>query len=388
LGVLALGRRALDAIRDSVPPQTWGRIKDLRPTIEAALLLHDVGHAPLSHICERFYDREAIVRHVADEHDIALPPKGPSHEAMSALVAVDCFGSQLETMGVDPELLSRMITRHTYPGSAQWPENVAIELLNSPCDVDKLDYVVRDNLMTGGQLAAFDYERIASSYTVLDRALVLSEGAMSAIANMVHGRNHMHVWVYNHHTTVYTNHLLSAFLSHLGEIGEVSLEELFSPASVSQRLVDDSDVLVLLKRNRDTDERCTRLFGQLYCRRHHRSVWKTWYEFEALLPDATAQDRVTGESGEEGHCDSLAADLREALGVGQDDLYVATAQFKPFTPVGAKNIRLATKRKTTTHFTHSFYSTTTKGMGRELPYIFYCPDRLDQKKVLAAVKSL
>jgi len=176
LGVLVLGRRALSGIQQSAGCTVWGEIQELCPTIDAALLLHDVGHAPFSHLCEQYYDRSGALRRLKDEYGIGLTENCAPHEAMSALVAVDRFADNLEASGVDLELLCRMITGQTYRDPDAWPQNAAIHLLSSPCDVDKLDYVVRDNFMTGGQLAAFDHERIASSYTVNQRTLVLSQG--------------------------------------------------------------------------------------------------------------------------------------------------------------------------------------------------------------------
>ncbi len=389
LGVLALGRRALSAIGQNAPRRDWGRVRGLQPTVEAALLLHDVGHAPFSHLCEQYYCVPSILRRLREDHHVELALTEDQdcapHEAMSALVAAACFREDLAAEGVDLELLCRMITGQTYREPEAWPKNVAIQLLKSPCDVDKLDYVVRDNLMTGGQLAAFDHERIASSYTVNEGALVLSQAALSAVTNMVHGRDHMYAWVYNHHTAVYANHLVATFLDHLLATGKVSRDALFSFEAITENLIDDSDILVAMKANRDADDRCRSLFEQLFCRRHHDALWKTWFEFEHVVKRATVRDRILAQAHDPEY---LAQTLREQLGaISEDDLYVVKAGFEPFTPVASRNIYLATRRGNR-RFTDFFEPRITRDLPPEMLYVFVNRGKVDPRAVLRALSAL
>jgi len=388
LGVLALGRRALDAIETNARnPSARKAMRDLRRTVEAALLLHDVGHAPFSHVGEGCYDRSSISGRLKDDHGFELPQDWSEHEAMSALVAVSCLHDPLMAADVDERLLCRAITGHSYDAPDRWAENACVDLVNSACDVDKLDYVVRDNFMTGGQLAAFDYERIVASFTIHKRRLVFLPAALSALAGMVHGRNHMYVWVYNHHTVAYTGHLVATFLEHVLEQDEGLRAQLFSLEGISENLSDDSDVLAALKRHRDHDERCHRLYEQLFHRKHHRALWKTWYEFEATVNDAAQRNRLAARTAEPEGMMAVASELRDAVGAKhEDDLYVVRARFKPFIPGPGWNVYVSMGGENK-EFSEFYAPRITADLPPEMVYVYHAPS-LSAKDIAKAVNQL
>ena len=51
---------------------------------------------------------------------------------------------------------------------------ILANILNSPIDVDKFDYLLRDNYMTGADLVSLDKERLLSAFTINTGDFVLS----------------------------------------------------------------------------------------------------------------------------------------------------------------------------------------------------------------------
>ena len=384
LGVLALGRRAYEAIQRNSAQDIAKVVAAYRPTLEAALLLHDVGHAPLSHLGERFYVTSEIIGKLAD-CGVALTSRCAAHEAMSAFVCASHLSPQLKGMGVDVEFLCRMITGQPYSGD-DWPKDALIGLVNSWCDVDKLDYVVRDNFMTGGHLASFDHERISSAYLVNQRTLAFGPESLSAIANMVHGRNRMYQWVYNHHTTVYTDNRALEYLNHLVAIGALKPSEVFSPEAITDSLADDSDALAKMKEYRHSDSRSEALFSQVFERRQHTCLWKTWYEFRDLFADDLPnRARLQGLGSDPG---VLGQKVREKAGLDDPDvLYAAKAVYKPFTPIASQDIYIATGSGNKP-FTEFFETKVTTDLPGEMPYVFFDANAIERSDVIGALKAL
>jgi len=102
------------------------------------------------------------------------------------------------------------------------------QLLHSPIDVDRLDYITRDNYMTGAGVLSFDVDRMVDAYTAHpEEGLALTEKALSTIGNYLEGRIALYMWVTQHHKSVYANRLLQAML------GEYAAETGESPVTVN-----------------------------------------------------------------------------------------------------------------------------------------------------------
>jgi len=181
LGVLHLARMALRQLetRDN-------ELVQQRPLLYASALLHDVGHAPLSHSGEAMFGLRhetwsaRLVREHADLRDRL--------EATSAGLA--------EAVA---NLLENGSTQHAAIGA----------LVSGQLDCDRLDYLLRDSYSTGTCFGQLDLERILASLTLApDGSLALHPKGLPAIEHYLVVRQLMYRSVYNHRLNGVCNWLL------------------------------------------------------------------------------------------------------------------------------------------------------------------------------------
>ena len=146
LGALAMGSRALDALRVHSPEafDSDAQFRTLRRLLRASLLLHDLGHGPFSHASEA-----------------AL---GIRHEARTAqILALPQIGSALDALEVDrADVLALIVGTSTKYG-------VLRELVSGPnLDADRMDYLLRDAYFTGVASGGYDSAQLISSLRILE----------------------------------------------------------------------------------------------------------------------------------------------------------------------------------------------------------------------------
>ncbi len=138
-----------------------------------AILLHDIGHGPLSHALE-----ETLLQ---DVH----------HESLSFL-----FMKTLNTQFNGELELAISIFRNTYP------RKFFHQLISSQLDIDRLDYLNRDSFFTGVMEGTIGVDRIISMLTVHHDELVVEEKGIYSIENFLHSRRLMYWQVYLHKTAL------------------------------------------------------------------------------------------------------------------------------------------------------------------------------------------
>jgi uncharacterized protein len=172
LGVLQMARRILERLSHSTQINS-----DECCLALVASLLHDLGHGPYSHVFERV--------------------TGVRHERLTYRVILD---SESE--------IHRLLIRH----DKMLPEQVVTllqgnskrkflsDVISSQLDADRLDYLLRDNLMTGANYGGFDVKWLLMAMTIdpqTDRLVVLPK-AISAVEAYLQARYHMYRNVYFH----------------------------------------------------------------------------------------------------------------------------------------------------------------------------------------------
>jgi HD superfamily phosphohydrolase len=169
LGAMHLMGQVLDNLR-----QKKIEISDAEyEAAQIAILLHDIGHGPLSHALE----------------DSLL--QGVKHESISYLMMSelnDEFDNALE--------LALKIFRNSYP------RKFLNQLVSSQLDIDRLDYLKRDCFFTGVQEGTIGVDRIISMLHVNRDQLVVEEKGIYSVENFLTARRLMYWQVYLHKTTV------------------------------------------------------------------------------------------------------------------------------------------------------------------------------------------
>src|SRR2546423_11416929 len=174
LGVLHLITRVLDRLSEHY------KIADEdRAAARAAALLHDVGHGSFSHVME----------HVLGYHHEHWTARAMRDEATEINQVLRAFAPQL------PERVAEIIDGRFQPAALG-------QLVSSQLDVDRMDYLLRDSLMTGAKYGIYDLEWIINALAIdeeNDRIYVAARG-LYAVEEYLQARYYMFRQVYFHRT--------------------------------------------------------------------------------------------------------------------------------------------------------------------------------------------
>jgi len=192
LGVLHLARLALGPLERRNPA-----LAEHRAVLYAAALLHDVGHAPLSHSGEEMY--------------------GLHHEAWSGRLIREhpALRDRLETYAPGTAGAVAALLEH-----GQYPNAAIQALVSSQLDCDRLDYLLRDSYSTGTAYGKLDLERILAALTLApDGQLAITPKGLMAVEHYLVVRNLMYRSVYNHRLNVVCNWLLRQTIASARRLG-------------------------------------------------------------------------------------------------------------------------------------------------------------------------
>lgn len=169
--------------------------------VQAAILLHDIGHGPFSHVLEN-----TLVQGVEHE-DISL--------MLMEKVNRDLHG-QLN--------LAIEIFKDKYP------KRFLHQLISSQLDMDRLDYLRRDSFFTGVTEGNIGSARIIRMLNVKEDHLVVEKKGIYSIENYLMTRRLMYWQVYLHKTSVACEKVLINVLLRAKELYQQGQEVFASPA--------------------------------------------------------------------------------------------------------------------------------------------------------------
>lgn len=214
--------------------------------VRVAALLHDIGHGAFSHVIEpilKFHHEDFTVEAVLSEKTEV--------------------GQLLRQHSADlPERIASII-RGTFRPMA------LAQLVSSQLDVDRMDYLLRDSLMTGAKYGIFDIEWIIKSLEINPDGdhLYVSAPGMSAVEDYLQARYYMFRQVYFHRTLRSAEGILRAILRRALELFRTGGNVWFAPGTAFEQIlkgeilsltehlsVDDTDVLFHIKRWQVSDD--------------------------------------------------------------------------------------------------------------------------------------
>lgn len=179
--------------------------------VQAAILMHDIGHGPFSHVLEN------TLIHGISHEDISL--------MMMNQIDHD-LGGQLA--------LAISIFKDEYP------KHFLHQLISSQLDMDRLDYLRRDSFFTGVTEGNIGSARIIKMLNVVDDNLVVDYKGIYSIENYLTSRRLMYWQVYLHKTTVACEKQLISLLSRAKYLARQG-EHLFAPPSLQYFLYNEVD---------------------------------------------------------------------------------------------------------------------------------------------------
>ncbi|MBP3551753.1 MAG: HD domain-containing protein [Bacteroidaceae bacterium] len=169
--------------------------------VQAAILMHDIGHGPFSHVLE---------------HTLV---KGISHEDIS-LMLMERMNSEMKGQ----LSLAIQIFKDEYP------KKFLHQLISSQLDMDRLDYLRRDSFYTGVTEGNIGSARIIKMLNVKDDHLVVDSKGIYSIENFLMARRLMYWQVYLHKTSVAAEKMLVSALLRAKELASKGVELFASPA--------------------------------------------------------------------------------------------------------------------------------------------------------------
>ena len=271
LGALHLMTRILDQLSDRY------EIADQdHAAARAAALLHDVGHGPFSHAMENVL--------------------GVHHEqlTMQAVLSEDTeLGRTLSSYSVELPRRVASIIEGTFKPAA------LAQLVSSQLDVDRMDYLLRDSLMTGAKYGLYDLEWIINALQIDeegDRIYVAARG-IYAVEEYLQARYYMFRQVYFHRTLRSAEAVLRSALRRALELVEKGEPVWSAPGASFEKVLhrqtltitehlemDDSDVIFHMKQwQRSSDPVLSDLSQRFVGRRLFKAI-------DLDMPEAERKD--------------------------------------------------------------------------------------------------
>jgi uncharacterized protein len=234
LGAFHLMTRVLDRLGEKC------RIDEQhRTAARAAALLHDVGHGSFSHIMEKV--------------------QGFHHESWTVKVVL----SDKTEIG---QLLSNYFTGLPADVAAiiegKFHPAALAQLVSSQLDVDRMDYLLRDSLMTGAKYGIYDLEWIINALAIDeedDRIYVAARG-LYAVEEYLQARYYMFRQVYFHRTLRSAEAVLRSILRRALQLLQAGVSIWYAPETAFEKVLrhksltlsehlemDDSDIIFHVK---------------------------------------------------------------------------------------------------------------------------------------------
>lgn len=169
--------------------------------VQAAILLHDIGHGPFSHVLE-----DTIV-------------KGIPHEEISLML--------MERMNKE---VNGQLSLAIQIFKDEYPKRFLHQLVSGQLDMDRLDYLRRDSFYTGVTEGNIGSARIIKMLDVADDRLVVESKGIYSIENFLTARRLMYWQVYLHKTSVAYEKMLISTLLRAKDLASQGIELFASPA--------------------------------------------------------------------------------------------------------------------------------------------------------------
>ncbi|HCS87540.1 MAG TPA: phosphohydrolase [Bacteroidales bacterium] len=197
LGTMHLMQEALQVLRQ----KGIGISHDEGNAAMAAILLHDIGHGPFSHVLEN-----TLVH-------------GVSHEQLS-LMMMEQIDREFEGQ------LSAAIDLF----KDEYPRRFLHQMISSQLDMDRLDYLCRDSFFCGVNEGTVASARILKMLNVAGDKLVVEAKGIYSIEKFLVARRLMYWQVYLHKTSVGAEQLLINILRRAQELASNGYELFATPA--------------------------------------------------------------------------------------------------------------------------------------------------------------
>lgn len=253
IGVMHVATMVFDSL---FKDQSSKEILRLKESLRLACLLHDIGHAPLSHSTESVMPAVSALK---------LPPqfmekeRQATHEDYTIKSITDSsftqsFKGVIDEFGISPTAIAELVVGETRNPSYFTYKNINYfpllhQLVSSEMDCDRMDYLLRDSYFCGVSYGKFDLDWIIDNLKICPENsqayLGISERAISTFDDFLLSRFHMFMMVYFHYRAVCLEQMLQRYF-------DSSFNEYSIPGDIEAYLEhDDAYLYRILKRSQN-----------------------------------------------------------------------------------------------------------------------------------------
>ncbi len=241
LGALHLATRTLDKLGSK-----YEISDEARTAVRVAALLHDIGHGAFSHVIETILDFHhenfTIEAVLSDETEVGQVLKNFSPRLAEDVAAI--IRGDFRPMAL-------------------------AQLVSSQLDVDRMDYLLRDSLMTGAKYGIYDVEWIIKSLEIDEQndRLYVSGRGIFAVEDYLQARYYMFRQVYFHRTLRSAETVLRSLLRRALDIFQSGKPVWFARDTPFEKILkgerlslkehlelDDADVMFHIKQWQKSDD--------------------------------------------------------------------------------------------------------------------------------------
>ena len=251
--------------------------------VQAAILMHDIGHGPFSHVLE---------------HTLI---SGISHEDISLMM--------MERINQD---LKGQLSLAISIFKDEYPNKIFHQLISSQLDMDRLDYLRRDSFYTGVTEGIIGSDRIIKMLNVKDDRLVVDSKGIYSIENYLTSRRLMYWQVYLHKTAVGYEKILVNTLMRARYLMQQGVDLFASPS-----------LTYFLKNDVHFDDQALQVYAEL----DDSDIWsamKAWKHADDRILSTLAADmtdrhlfkvEVTDERPSQEYMDSIAQRIAQQMNI-------------------------------------------------------------------------
>ena len=260
--------------------------------VQAAILMHDIGHGPFSHVLE---------------HSII---SGISHEDISLMMMEKINHDLNEQLNLAIKIFKN-----------EYPKKFLHQLISSQLDMDRLDYLRRDSFYTGVTEGNIGSARIIKMLNVYNDHLAVESKGIYSIENYLTSRRLMYWQVYLHKTAVAYEKVLVNALMRAKELIRQGNELFATPALQyflsndvnAQWFADDGTTLSMYQELDDND-----IWSSLKVWKHHDDVILSTLSTD-MVERKIFKVEVYDESIPEERIETISKEISSKMGISVND---------------------------------------------------------------------